>query len=237
MLASYFFTSVYARVFKHPVKMKNKISLYVHVSLVFLAIAVSPNARAIPMTAPTSGFVEILNGTDFYPTMNGGAGGASNAFVVVGYTGWTAYPWTPPGPGTYTFYVARINPYIGYTGNIIDPEIGELACDGTSYTLYIGVPAPMICPIGVNSGGPSFGHWMIDESSGFGGSTYVYSIEGLNWRSDSISAKSFGFISGRTYTFYVALVADSQHQGNAVDPLLGSICVNYTPYTYYVTYN
>lgn len=80
----------------------------------------------------------ITDGDSFSPDFNGGADGAGNwQFCIGGYTNWTvadngpggtqlsngqwAGSWTPPGPGTYSFWIGRCGDNNWYGSNYAGP--------------------------------------------------------------------------------------------------------------------
>lgn len=90
----------------------------------------------IPASAPTSGTSSAYAGISWAPQFSGGIGIRQNVWCVAGYTNWGTGAWTPPAPGTYTFYVGGL-PLPGYSTNEDDPLIGKIQVNYTAYLLVV----------------------------------------------------------------------------------------------------
>ena len=96
----------------------------------------SVSVLPVEMTSPASINATIPTAQKWTPAFSNVRGSRSTVFCIAGFTNWQSEPWTPPGPGTYTFYVGSL-PAAGYVGNLDDPLIGSIQCDGKSYTVLV----------------------------------------------------------------------------------------------------
>lgn len=182
------------------------------------------------MTPPTSSNASVTYGGSFdagpsisAPTSNGTGG---LLWCVAGYTNYGTGAWTPPGAGSYTFFVGQ-KADSNHQGNVNDPNQGPMEV-GNAYTLTVN-KAPMNPPTSSSATVDGLGAWAPNITAGAnsGNGATIWCVAGYtNYGTGAWAPPGPG-----TYTFYVAQKGDANHTGNTNDPNQGDIEVNYTAYT------
>jgi RHS repeat-associated protein len=190
-------------------------------------------ADASPMTPPTSSDGSTTYGSSFSPSISTSPdnGTGDLLWCVGGYTNWGTGAWTPPGAGTYTFWVAQ-KADGSHEGNNNDPLQGPIEVNGTGYTLTVN-KAPMSDPTSASGATTTGTAWLpsINLPGGNGSGEAIWCVWGnTNWGTGSWTPTVPG-----TYTFSVGQRGDGNHAGNNNDQLAGNIQVAAQTYTLTVT--
>jgi hypothetical protein len=94
-----------------------------------------------PMANPTSSNYTINTGTSWAPSISAPPSNGTGAlmYAVAGFTNYQSGNWTPPGAGTYNFWVGQRADENHY-GNVTDPIQGPMQVNTAAYTLTVVTP-------------------------------------------------------------------------------------------------
>ena len=198
----------------------------------------------------------IYSGQAFTPSYSGGAGSGNWQFAISGYTNWsvttnnvggTNIPgvgwsgsWTPPGPGSYTFYVAKCGDANWQNSSAAGPytltvvKANQSAVGSSNATIAMGQSFTPSFSGGSGSGG---WQWVVSGYTNFDGGTSGNTgtnVPGIGW------ANTWTPPAAGTYSFYVVKDGDAYYNpsGTAgpytltVNPVGASFSGSPTSFTY-----